>query len=61
MKCMDQYDPIQLLEQLHANIGYHAGYVIRLSARDRERILKTIQFHKNQPGKGDNYRELAIE
>lgn len=46
MKCVDRYDPISLLEHLQAGIGYNAGYVIRLSDYDRQRISDVIRFHK---------------
>jgi hypothetical protein len=43
--CLDDYNPIRLLKNLQAKIGYNAGYVIRLTDDDRKRISDTIRFH----------------
>jgi hypothetical protein len=42
---LDTRDPIRFLEHLSAQIGYNAGYIIRLSEKDRERMHEIIRWH----------------
>jgi hypothetical protein len=46
MASLDDHDPLRLIEDLAVKIGYNAGYVIRLSERDRQRISECIRFHR---------------
>jgi hypothetical protein len=48
MASLDNHDPLRLLEHLAAQIGYNAGYVIRLSERDRRLISECIRFHRGK-------------
>lgn len=48
MRSLDDHDPLRLLEHLAAQIGYNAGYVIRLSDNDRKRISECIRFHRGE-------------